>query len=96
MTLGKINIKSQSSRANESPTNANYRGVGLSEMIKAIQNKKTHKCNGNLSLHVLNIIDAIHKSAKKKKNKKLIIYVNVQQFSQNKKSKVLLNKVIFT
>ena len=67
MTLGKINIKSQSSRANESPTNANYRGVGLSEMIRAIQNKKIHKCNGDLSLHVLSIIDAIHNSAKKNK-----------------------------
>jgi len=30
MHLGKINIRSQSSRANESPTNANYRGAGLS------------------------------------------------------------------
>jgi predicted dehydrogenase len=32
LPLGKINITSQSERANESPTNANYRGVGLSEM----------------------------------------------------------------
>ena len=67
MTLGKINIRTQSSRANESPTNANYRGVGLAEMIYSIQNKKKHRCNGNLSLHVLNIIDAIHKSAKNAK-----------------------------
>ena len=36
MPLGRINIKSQSSRANESPTNANYRGAGLSEMAYAI------------------------------------------------------------
>ena len=71
MTLGKINIRSQSSRANESPTNANYRGVGLSEMISSIQKKKLHKCNGNLSLHVLNIIDAIHNSAKKGKKVKI-------------------------
>ena len=71
MTLGKINIKSQSSRANESPTNANYRGVGLSEMIKAIQTKKIHKCNGDLSLHVLSIIDSIHKSARKRKKQKI-------------------------
>ena len=68
MTLGKINIRTQSSRANESPTNANYRGVGLSEMIYSIQNKKKHRCNGDLSLHVLNIIDGIHKSAKNGKN----------------------------
>ncbi len=64
MVLGKINIRTQSSRANESPTNANYRGVGLAEMIDSIKKKKQHRCNGNLSLHVLNIIDGIHKSAK--------------------------------
>ena len=40
MLLGKINIKTQSSRANESPTNANYRGVGLSEMAYCIEKKK--------------------------------------------------------
>ena len=58
MPLGKINIKSQSSRANESPTNANYRGVGLSEMAFAIENNLEHRCNGDLSLHVLDIIDS--------------------------------------
>ena len=67
MVLGKINIRTQSSRANESPTNANYRGVGLAEMIYSIQNKKKHRCNGNLSLHVLNIIEGIHKSARTRK-----------------------------
>ena len=67
MVLGKINIRTQSSRANESPTNANYRGVGLAEMIYSIQNKKIHRCNGNLSLHVLNIIEGIHKSARTRK-----------------------------
>ena len=64
MVLGKINIRTQSSRANESPTNANYRGVGLAEMIYSIRKRKQHRCNGNLSLHVLNIIEGIHKSAK--------------------------------
>merc|ERR1711965_550664 len=74
MTLGKINIRSQSSRANETPTNANYRGVGLSEMIKAIQNKKNNLCNGDLSLHVLNIIHAIHRSAKTGKKEKITVF----------------------
>jgi hypothetical protein len=58
MPLGKINIRSQSSRANESSTNANYRGVGLAEMAYSIQNKKINKCNGELSLHVLDIIQS--------------------------------------
>jgi predicted dehydrogenase len=63
MPLGKINIKSQSSRANESPTNANYRGAGLSEMAYAIENNLEHRCNGELSLHVLDIIDSIMKAS---------------------------------
>ncbi len=73
MSLGKINIRTQSSRANESPTNANYRGVGLAEMIYSIQKKKKHRCNGDLSLHVLNIISAIHVSAQKNKKQKISI-----------------------
>ena len=63
MSLGKINIRSQSSRANESATNANYRGAGLSEMAYCIENKKIHKCNGDLSLHVLDIIDSMMRAS---------------------------------
>ena len=64
LELGKINIKSQSSRANESPTNANYRGAGLSQMAYSIENDKLHLCNGELSLHVLEIIQTIMRAAK--------------------------------
>ena len=67
MHLGKINIRSQSSRANESPTNANYRGAGLAEMAYSIQNKKINKCNGELSLHVLDIIQSTMKACKSNK-----------------------------
>ena len=56
MYLGKINITSQSSRANESASNANYRGVGLSEMAYSIEQNKAHRCSVDLSLHVLDII----------------------------------------
>ena len=75
--LGKINIRTQSSRANESSTNANYRGAGLAEMIDSIKKRKIHRCNGELSLHVLNIIDAIHKSAKN--NKRIEIKTNCKK-----------------
>jgi len=67
--LGKINIRNKSGRLNESPTNANYRGAGLSEMLYAIENKTKHRCNSELSLHVLEIIEAIMQSAKSKKEK---------------------------
>ena len=64
MHLGKINIRTQSSRANETPTNANYRGAGLSEMAYSIEKKRKHLCNGEISLHVLDIITSIMKASK--------------------------------
>ncbi len=67
MYLGKINIRQKSLRANESPINANYRGVGLAEMAYCIQNNKKHRCNGDLSFHVLDIIQSIMTAAKKRK-----------------------------
>ena len=63
MPLGRININSHSGRANESSTNANYRGVGLSEMAYCIENNLNHRCNGELSLHVLDIIKSTMKAA---------------------------------
>ena len=58
MLIGKTNIFNKSLRSNEEPEVANYRGVGLSEMIDAIENKRTNRCNGKLSLHVLDMIDS--------------------------------------
>jgi len=63
MPLGKINIRGKSLRANESPINANYRGVGLSEMAYCIEKKRKHRCNGELSLHVLDIIQSTMKAS---------------------------------
>jgi predicted dehydrogenase len=62
MNLGKINITSQSSRVNESSSNANYRGVGLSEMAHAIDHNLKHRCSGDLSLHVLDMITSTMKA----------------------------------
>ena len=58
MLIGKTNIFNKSVRSNEEPEVANYRGVGLSEMIDAIKNNRTNRCNGELSLHVLDMIDS--------------------------------------
>ena len=90
MYLGKINIRQKSLRANESPINANYRGVGLAEMAYCIENKKKHKCNGELSLHVLDIIQSIMSAAKKRKR----VYIKStckipQRFTSNEIRKIL-------
>ena len=58
MRLGKINIFNKSGRSNEAPTNANYRGVGLSDMIESINKNILNRCNGELALHVLDMIDS--------------------------------------
>ena len=57
MHLGKTNIINHSGRSNEEPRQANYRGVGLSEMIYSIENQKSHRCNAELSFHVMDIIE---------------------------------------
>ena len=57
--LGKTNIINHSGRSNEAPKQSNYRGAGLSEMIYSIENNRKHRCNGEIALHVLDIIESI-------------------------------------
>ena len=63
MLLGKNNIKNHSGKSNESSEQSNYRGVGLSDMIYAIENQKKHRCSGQLALHVLDLIESTIMSA---------------------------------
>ena len=90
MPLGRINIRTQSSRANETPTNANYRGVGLSEMAYSIENKRKHLCSGETSLHVLDIITSIMKAASSGK----IQYINTFCVKPKKFSKLDIKKLL--
>ena len=90
MFLGKINIRQKSLRANEAPINANYRGVGLAEMAYCIQNKKKHRCNGELSFHVLDIIQSIMKAARKRKRISIKSTCKIpKQFSNSEIRKIL-------
>jgi predicted dehydrogenase len=61
--LGKTNIINKTVRSNETSKQSNYRGIGLSEMIYSIENNNEHRCNGNLALHVLDLIESTIKSA---------------------------------
>ena len=90
MPLGRINIRTQSSRANETPTNANYRGVGLSEMAYSIENKRKHLCSGEISLHVLDIITSIMKAASSGK----VQYINTFCVKPKKFSKLDIKKLL--
>ena len=91
MPLGKINIRSKSLRANESPINANYRGVGLAEMAYCIENRKIHKCNGELSLHVLDIIQSTMKASITGKKKRINTSCKIPKKFTLKEIKKILN-----
>lgn len=42
---------------------ANYRGVGLADMVAAIHEERPHRCNGEFALHVVEVLTAILASA---------------------------------
>ena len=42
---------------------ANYRGIGLSEMIDAIKNQRQARCSLDLAIHVLEVMEGILKSS---------------------------------
>ena len=91
MSLGKINIRNKSLRANESSTNANYRGAGLSEMAYCIENRKKHRCSGELSLHVLDIIQSTMKASKTGKKQKIKTTCKMPKKFTEKEIRKLLN-----
>ena len=51
---------------------ANYRGIGLSDMINAIANNTDFRCSLDLSLHILEIMESITISAKDNKQINII------------------------
>lgn len=42
---------------------ANYRGIGLADMVQAIAQDRDHRCNGDLALHVIDTLNSILISA---------------------------------
>ncbi len=51
---------------------ANYRGIGLSDMIDAINNQRKARCSLDLALHVLEVMEGIIKSSELKE----VYYLN--------------------
>ena len=51
---------------NDGTTIANYRGIGLADMIDAIKNKRKARCSLDLAMHVLEIMEGILTSSKER------------------------------
>ena len=47
----------------DAPVHANYRCLGLAEMARAIEDKRPHRANGDLALHVLAVMAGILEAA---------------------------------
>ena len=90
MHLGKTNIVNHSGRSNEEPKQANYRGIGLSEMIYSIENQKPHRCSAELSFHVLDIIETTLKAATTKEECEIKSFCSQPAYFLDNDIKVLL------
>ena len=75
---------------NEGIKIANYRGIGLSEMVDAIINQRKARCSLDLAIHVLEIMEGILKSSKEKKIYKLTTKPSQPQLLSENEIKILI------
>tara|TARA_Y100001970_G_scaffold6328_1_gene7186 strand:+ start:165 stop:1289 length:1125 start_codon:yes stop_codon:yes gene_type:complete len=59
---------------NDGSNIANYRGIGLSEMIESINHQRKARCSLDLAIHVLEVMEGIIKSSESKE----IYYLNTK------------------
>ena len=62
---------------------ANYRGIGLADMIDAIDNHRQARCSLDLAVHVLEVMEGIIKSAKDKEIYNLKTETSQPQFFED-------------
>jgi len=55
----------------DKPVHANYRGLGLADMARAIADQRPHRANGELSLHVLAVMAGLLEAANEGKRVKI-------------------------
>ncbi len=63
---------------------ANYRGIGLSDMVDSIINNRQPRCSLDLSLHVLEVMEGIIQSSETNKNFELITKPDKPKFLDEK------------
>jgi predicted dehydrogenase len=52
----------------DKPVHANYRGLGLADMARGIEDKRPHRVNGDVALHVLAIMAGILEAATERRH----------------------------
>jgi len=69
---------------------ANYRGIGLSDMVNCINNKKKARCSIDLALHVLEVMDGILTSSEDLLVYKMITSCEQPEYLSEKEIKDLI------
>ncbi len=62
---------------------ANYRGIGLSDMVNSIKNKNKPRCSLDLSIHVLETMECIIKSSESKSKIHLTTKIEKPKYMDN-------------
>ena len=88
MNLGRLD-------ANQIGGEKNFRGIGVSEMIDSIINNKENRCSGELSLHVLDIIQSIMSAARKRKRINIKSTCNIPKRFTLKEIKMIMKFQFF-
>jgi predicted dehydrogenase len=55
----------------EFPHETNMRGLGVADMVRGIQNGEPHRCSGNMTYHVVDVMRSLLKSAEEGKQVRL-------------------------
>jgi len=69
---------------------ANYRGIGLADMIDAINNQRQARCSLDLAIHVLEIMEGIIKSSTDRKIYNMNTIPNQPSFLDDSEIKKLI------
>jgi predicted dehydrogenase len=82
----------QANWPSDKPVNANYRGLGLAEMARALEEKRPHRANGDVALHVLAVMAGILEAATEGRPVKIAQRCERPQLLEEAEAKGLLAK----
>lgn len=72
---------------------ANYRGIGLADMVAGIANNRPHRCSGQLALHVMEVLTAILTSAEEQRIVEMTTHCEQPAMLTDSEAKALVRAV---
>ena len=70
---------------------ANYRGIGLADMVAGIADNRPHRCSGQLALHVMEVLTAILTAAEEQRSVELTTTCRQPAFLSDREAGTLVS-----